>query len=92
MISLNARLKPQAALGQVDYALTPASVKGKSFARSIYAVSDIEIGEKITYTNTRSIRPAGGLHPKYLDDIIGIRAGRKISRGEPIAFDLLEKK
>lgn len=80
----------EAALGSVRYDLTPASARGRAFARSLYAVSDIEKGKIIEYTDIRSIRPSGGMHPRYLESVVGRKAARDISRGEPVSRDMLE--
>ncbi len=65
------------------------SLKGRQFARSLFAVKDIKSGEEFTYNNIRSIRPGYGLAPKYLKYIIGKRARCDISYGTPLSFDLL---
>lgn len=74
------------AIGKVDYELTEKQKSGKNFSRSLYVVKDIKAGEKITEENVRSIRPGFGLHPKYLQDLIGKTVKIDISRGE--RFDL----
>lgn len=52
--------------------------------RSLYVVADIEVGGVFTEENVRSIRPSGGLLPKYLPDVLGKKARRKLSRGNPL--------
>jgi pseudaminic acid synthase len=61
----------ESAIGKIDYHLTEKQRKGRDFSRSLYVVKDISEGEMITYENVRSIRPGFGLHPKYLNEIIG---------------------
>lgn len=82
----------ESALGSVCYDLTPASAKGRAFSRSLYAVSDIKKGEIIKYTDIRSVRPSGGMHPRFLENIIGKKAVRDILRGEPMRSDMFEDK
>ena len=43
--------------------------ENKIFRRSIYFVSDIEIGQKITKSHIR-IRPGFGLEPKYYEKLL----------------------
>jgi pseudaminic acid synthase len=70
----------ESSIGQIEYNLTPKQLKGKDFSRSLYVVKDIEKGEIITEENVKSIRPGFGLHPKYLNHILGkpIKITKKI--------------
>lgn len=74
----------KAAIGRVSYERTEQEKKGLGGRRSLYAVCDIRAGEPFTETNVRSIRPAYGLKPKYLDSLIGRIAERDIAFGQPI--------
>lgn len=74
------------AIGKIDYSLTQKQKKGKDFARSLYVVNDIRAGDIIDESNVRSIRPGYGLHPKYLNDILGKRTKVDLPKGTP--FDL----
>lgn len=77
------------AIGLVDYNLTNKQAKGKDFARSLYAIKDIEIGEAFSFENIRSIRPGFGLHPKYLPNILNKISPKKFSKGDRLTNDLL---
>jgi len=81
--------KVEAALGKVDYSLSEKARKSRAFARSLYVVKDMKKGEVFTEENVRSIRPGFGLHPKYLDEIIGKKAAKDIERGTALSFDLI---
>ncbi len=70
------------AIGIVDYTLTEKQKKGREFSRSLYVVEEIKVGEVITEKNVRSIRPGFGLHPKYLNEILGKKASKNWSKGE----------
>lgn len=72
------------AIGEVDYALTEKQKKGKDFSRSLYVVEDIKAGEIITEKNVRSIRPGFGMHPKYLNEIIGKTSKVDLFKGDPL--------
>ena len=69
------------ALGIVDYSLSEKAQESRAFSRSLYVVRDIKKGDVITEENVRSIRPGYGLHPKYLNDIIGKKSLRNIDKG-----------
>ncbi len=70
------------AIGEINYSLTEKQKKGKDFCRSLYVVKDIEEREIITEDNVRSIRPGFGLHPKYLNEILGTIAIKKMKKGD----------
>jgi len=72
----------ESAIGNVDYRLTPKQQKGRYFSRSLYAVEDIKKGEIFTKENIRSIRPGFGLHPKYLNRLIGIQSPKDFFKGD----------
>ena len=72
----------ESAIGKVDYTLTEKQAKGKDFSRSLYVVEDMKAGDVITEKNVRSIRPGFGLHPKYLNDILGNKVNRDLEKGE----------
>lgn len=57
--------------------------------RSLYVVQDIKAGEVLTTENVQSIRPAYGLSPKELPNILGKIATCDISRGTPLSEALI---
>ena len=69
------------ALGTVSYNLSEKQEKSRQFARSLFVVEDIEVGEVLTAVNVRSIRPGYGMHPKHLEEVLGEKAKKKIERG-----------
>ena len=78
------------ALGKADYSLTKKQIEGKQFSRSLYIVSDVRAGDAFTEKNVRSIRPGYGLHPKYLNQILGKRASQNIGTGTRFSMDFVE--
>ena len=79
------------ALGKVHYGLTLNEKKNLIFRRSLFVVKNIEKGEVFTEENIRSIRPANGLKPKYLKNIIGQKAKKHIKRGTPLSWNLVKQ-
>ncbi len=77
--------------GGVYYGPTPGEQGNLALRRSLFAVKAIKKGEPFTKENVRSIRPAQGLAPKWLDTVIGRCASRDIAFGEPLAFPMLEE-
>ena len=74
------------ALGEKKIGMSEAEKGSLSFRRSLFVVEDVKAGEEFTNDNIRSIRPAGGLMPKHLDEILGKKATRDIDRGTPLIF------
>lgn len=78
-------------LGEVQYGPTPQELKTRAYRRSLFVVRDVKKGELFTADNVRSIRPANGLHPRHLPEVIGRRAADDIERGTPVTWELLRK-
>lgn len=77
------------AVGQVQYGLTKDEKKSRVFRRSLFAVEDIRKGEIFTESNVRSIRPAYGLHPRYIKKVLGNKAKKAIKKGTPLKQDMV---
>jgi len=77
------------ALGNVNYDLTEKTRKSREFSRSLFVVEDIIAGELLTEENVRSIRPGFGLHPRYLEQIIGKKAKTDIKKGTPLDWAII---
>lgn len=71
-------------IGVVDYSLNVKRKKQRRFARSLYISSDIKKGEIFTLENIKSVRPFYGLHPKYLNDILGKVAKKDYKFGDRV--------
>ncbi|WP_372679950.1 pseudaminic acid synthase [Desulfosarcina sp.] len=69
---------------------TLSETESISFRRSLYASTDINRGEIIARNQVRSIRPHGGLKPECLEKIVGMKAKKKIHRGQPITWEAIE--
>ena len=78
------------AIGKETYELTAKQQSGKVFSRSLYVTEPISAGEKITEKNVRSVRPGFGLHPKYLNEIIGKKTNKDLDKGDPLSLSILE--
>jgi len=80
----------ETSLGQIQYGPTPNELSTLPFRRSLFVVRDVRKGEPFTVDNVRSIRPANGLHPRHLPEVLGRQAGRDIERGTPLTWELVE--
>ena len=79
----------EAALGEVSYSLTEKEQQSIVFRRSLFVVKDMKAGDVFTSENVRSIRPGQGLHPRFLDTVLGRCATRDIERGIPLDWSLM---
>tara|TARA_B100001250_G_scaffold149451_1_gene128031 strand:+ start:27931 stop:28971 length:1041 start_codon:yes stop_codon:yes gene_type:complete len=79
------------ALGKVNYNLTSKQIQGRDFSRSLYVVKDVNKGDVISENNVKSIRPGYGLHPKYLEEIIGMKFNRDLKKGNRMSFEFIKK-
>lgn len=64
--------------------------KSKVFRRSLFVVQDIKRGELLSQDNVRSIRPAYGLAPKYLKQVMNKKALKNIKKGTPLRWSHVE--
>ena len=81
----------EAVLGKPTYGVSKQEESSMIFRRSVFVVKDIAAGEKFTEENVRIIRPGFGVKPKYLPDILTMRAAVSMERGTPVSFDTMEK-
>lgn len=77
------------AIGTVSYGGGERESASRVFRRSLFVVKDVKAGEALSTDNVRSIRPGHGLPPKYLEMVIGRTAACDISRGTPLAWDMM---
>lgn len=80
------------ALGKGSLKLNKKTFQNRVFARSLYASKDIKKGEIFTTTNVKSVRPSFGLHPKFFNQILGLKATRDIKFGEPLKEEHFKEK
>lgn len=78
------------ALGTVQYELNEHARFNRGFARSLFIVEDVKAGETLTANNLRSIRPGQGLHPRYLDELLGRTVNRDVKRGTPMKMEYVQ--
>lgn len=76
-------------LGKIDYSRKSSEQANIQFRRSLYFVKDIKKGDLITKEHVKSIRPGYGLAPKYLEEIVGMRAALSVNRGTPVIREII---
>ncbi len=76
-------------LGEVRYDVSEGDAESRAFRRSLFVVRPMKANDVFTRDNVRSIRPGYGLHTRYLEQILGRKAGKDIERGTPLSWDLI---
>ena len=59
---------------------------GREHARSLYVVSDVGKGEKVSRENVRSIRPGYGLSPRLYEQVIGKTFNQNVEAGTALKW------
>ena len=82
--------KTESSIGNGDYKLTNKQRSGKQFSRSLYIIKDVVKGELVSHENVKSIRPGFGLHPKYLNQILGKKFNQSFEKGTRLTTESIE--
>ncbi|NIJ14595.1 N-acetylneuraminate synthase [Saccharomonospora amisosensis] len=77
------------ALGEATLGPKPSEREGLRLRRSLYVVEDVRTGDAVTSRNVRSIRPAGGLPPGEIGNVLGRRFRTDAAKGTPLTWDLI---
>lgn len=64
----------------------------KNARRSLVARRSIKQGETISFTDLTWKRPASGISPKHIEDVIGTKATVDIAEDAVLKWDMIEKK
>jgi len=82
---VNAVRDAEKSFGKISYELKEKSSRlSKLASRSLFVAKDVKKGDVITKENVRSVRPGIGLHPKYLDEVMGKTFNFNLRKGEPL--------
>jgi pseudaminic acid synthase len=76
-----------AALGKVDYGRKSSEQGNVKFRRSLYFVKDLKAGDLILPDAVRSVRPGFGLHPKYLEMLLGKRVRNNVNANSRVKME-----
>lgn len=78
-----------AALGKIDYGRKSSELGNVKFRRSLYFVTNLNVGDVITADAVRSVRPGFGLSPKMLDIVIGKKIVLPVLKNTPVTKEAL---
>lgn len=60
--------------------------KAKLYLRSLHSVRDLAAGEVLTAADVAVVRPNDGLHPRHLDDVVGLTLRRPVASGHALQW------
>lgn len=60
------------------------------FRPSIRVIRSIKAGELLSSKNIATVRPDGGLHPRFFRNVVGKRATETLEAGDPITWESIE--
>ena len=72
------------AVGEVAYRVSEEEKSNYAVRKSIFVSKDVKAGEILTPENIRVIRPGYGMSPKFYEEVLGRKALRDLSFGEPL--------
>lgn len=83
----------QQTIGKITYGGVSSEQATKRLRRSLFAVEDIPANAPLTTNNIKSIRPGGGLHTKYYEELTDPNnprtARNMIPKGTPLNWNLI---
>ncbi|MBE7056772.1 MAG: pseudaminic acid synthase [Ruminococcaceae bacterium] len=79
-------------LGQAQYKLSEGEQRSRLFRKSIFIAEDVEEGTVLDEKNLRVVRPSNGLHPRYYKELLGKKVTRKLTKGTPFEWNMIETK
>lgn len=77
------------ALGGAHVWSTAAENESLRLRPSLYLVADVKAGDVVSHSNVRSVRPAGGLPPAELGNVIGRQFAEGAVKGTPLSWQML---
>jgi pseudaminic acid synthase len=75
-------------LGKVTYGPTEVEKKSLVFRRSLYIAEDMKAGDALTAKTLRVVRPSGGLHPRYYEQLLGKKVTRDLKMGTAVDWSM----
>lgn len=74
------------AIGKVLYGGSSNEQNSKQYRRSIYISEDLKVGDVLTQSNIKVIRPGFGLAPKNYQQVLGLKVTKNLCKGTPLSW------
>lgn len=78
------------AMGEVRFGPSEREMSSIAFRRSLRVTKELLPGDVLDEDSVRSMRPAGGLAPVHISEIIGQRVTQRLEVGAPVTWEVLE--
>jgi N-acetylneuraminate synthase len=79
------------AMGAVRFGPSERENASIAFRRSLRVSSVMKVGDIISESNVRSMRPAGGLLPAQMKDLVGKRITQDLEIGAAVTWDVVSQ-
>ncbi|MFT4865428.1 MAG: pseudaminic acid synthase [Ilumatobacter sp.] len=80
----------EAAIGAPVYGPTEADKSSVAYRRSLFVARPVSAGTVVRDGDVRSVRPASGMHPRHLPEIIGRTARNDLEAGLPFDWTMVD--
>lgn len=80
----------ESTIGVENWKIQQDESESRRLRRSLIITQNVNKGEEITNVNVKSLRPAIGIAPKYLTEVIGKRFSANFKIGDPLTWDSIE--
>jgi pseudaminic acid synthase len=78
-------------LGEKKWAIQPDESESRRLRRSLIVSENVKKGDVVSKSNVRSLRPAIGMPPKFLDEVIGSYFNDSFEIGTPLNINMISK-
>lgn len=78
-----------ACIGEVKYGASQSEQSSLALRRSLYIAEDMKAGDTLTIDNLRTARPALGLEPKHMCELLGKQIKQDVTRGTPLTWEMV---
>jgi N-acetylneuraminate synthase len=78
-------------MGAVRFGPSERENASIAFRRSLRVSSVMKVGDIISESNVRSMRPAGGLLPAQMKDLVGKRITQDLEIGAAVTWDVISQ-
>jgi len=75
------------AVGSPRFGPTEDERASTGFRRSLFVARQVTAGDVLTCDDVRSVRPANGLDPRHLPEVLGRRASCDLSAAKPLTWE-----
>lgn len=79
--------KARRSLGEEKWIVLKSENESRRLRRSLFIVKDVKKGEIVSFENVKALRPGDGMHPRFLERIVGKKFKSNYECGTPLEID-----